>query len=136
MNNLNSVLIEGNLTKDPELSYTPNGKAVSTLRIATNRYFKQDDEYQEEASFFDVTVWAKQAEACAEYLKKGRGVRVVGRLKQDRWQDPEGNNRSKVHIVAEHVEFKPKPKESDGRDLPENGGSAEAAQVDKAEVPL
>ena len=97
MNNLNSVLIEGNLTKDPELSYTPNGKAVSTLRIATNRYFKQDDEYQEEASFFDVTVWAKQAEACAEYLKKGRGVRVVGRLKQDRWQDPEGNNRSQAN---------------------------------------
>ena len=114
MNNLNSVLIEGNLTKDPELSYTPNSRAVCKLRLATNRYYKQGDELQEEASFFDVTVWGRQGEACAEYLKKGRGVRVVGRLKEDRWEAPDGTNRSKIQIVAEHVEFKPKPKEEEG----------------------
>jgi single-strand DNA-binding protein len=58
-----------------------------------------------------VTVWNRLAEVCKEYLAKGRGVRVVGRLKQDRWEDPEGKTRSKVHIVAEHVEFKPRPAE-------------------------
>ena len=107
MNNLNSVLVEGNLTRDPELSYTTTGKAVVKLGVACNRYYKKDDEVQEETSFFDVTVWGHQAEVCEQYLSKGRGVRVVGRLKQDRWQDPEGNPRSKVQIVAEHVEFKP-----------------------------
>ena len=113
MNNLNSVLIEGNLTKDPELSYTPNEKAVCKLRLATNRYYRQGDELQEEASFFDVTVWGKQAEACSEYLKKGRGIRVVGRLKQERWEAQDGSERSRVAIIAEHVEFKPKPKTED-----------------------
>ena len=110
MNNLNSILMEGNLTRDPELSYTQKGTAVCKLGLASNRYYKQDEEYQKEVSFFEVTAWGRQAEVCGEYLKKGRGVRVVGRLKQDRWQDPEGNNRSKVTIVAEHVEFKPVPK--------------------------
>ena len=113
MNNLNSVLIEGNLTNDPELSYTSTGKPVAKLRIGSNRSYKKDDEYQQESSFFDITVWGKQAEACAEFLEKGRGVRIVGRLKEDRWQDQEGNNRSKVQIVAEHVEFMPKPNKGD-----------------------
>ena len=108
MNNLNSVLIEGNLTKDPELACTPKGTPVCRFSIATNRFYKQEEEYQKEVSYFDVTVWAKQAEICSEYLKKGRGVRVVGRLKQDRWQNQEGDNRSKVLIIAEHVEFRPK----------------------------
>jgi single-strand DNA-binding protein len=107
MNNLNSILIEGNLTKDPKLSETPKGTAVCMFSLASNRYYKQDDEPQNEVSFFDVEVWAKLATTCAEYLSKGRGVRVVGRLKQDRWNDREGNPRSRIKIVAEHVEFKP-----------------------------
>ena len=123
MNNLNSVLIEGNLTRDPELSYTGKGTAVVKLGVANNRYFKQEDELQKETSFFDVTVWGRQAEICEQYLKKGRGVRVVGRLKQDRWQDPEGNPRSKVEIVAEHVEFRPEKK---------NGNEAEGGEGDTA----
>jgi single-strand DNA-binding protein len=114
MNNLNSVLIEGNLTRDPELSYTGKGTAVARLGVANNRWFKQEDELQKETSFFDVTVWGRQAEVCEQYLKKGRGVRVVGRLRQDRWQDPEGNPRSKVEIIAEHVEFRPERKNGDG----------------------
>ena len=66
-------------------------------------------------SYFDVTTWARLAEVCGEYLKKGRGVRVVGRLKQDRWTSPEGQTRSKITIVAEHVEFKPQvKKDKDG----------------------
>ena len=108
MNNLNSILLEGNLVRDPELSYTTKGTTVCKFSIAANRYFKQDDELQQEVSYFDITTWSRLAEVCNEYLSKGRGVRVVGRLKQDRWEDAEGKTRSKVHIIAEHVEFKPK----------------------------
>jgi single-strand DNA-binding protein len=115
MNNLNSILLEGNLVADPELRYTPKGAAVCSFRVACNRFYKQDEELQKEVSYFDVTAWNRQAEVCNEYLTKGRGVRVVGRLKQDRWEDAEGKTRSKVHVVAEHVEFKPKFK-SDGHE--------------------
>jgi len=108
MNNLNSILLEGNLVADPDLRYTPKGAAVCSFCVACNRFYKQEEELQKEVSYFDVTTWNRQAEVCNEYLTKGRGVRVVGRLKQDRWEDAEGKTRSKVHIVAEHVEFKPK----------------------------
>jgi single-strand DNA-binding protein len=107
MNSLNSILIEGNLVRDPEVSYTPKGTAVCKFTIASNRFFKVEEEYQKEVSFFSITVWGKQAEVCTEYLKKGRGVRVVGRLKQDRWQGTDGKPKSKIEIVADHVEFKP-----------------------------
>ena len=125
LNNLNSVLIEGNLVRDPELKYTQKGAAVCSFALASNRYFKQDEETQKEVSYFDVTTWSRLAEVCGEYLKKGRGVRVVGRLKQDRWTNPEGQARSKVEIVAEHVEFKPQlKKDGDGKDG--EAGAAEA----------
>jgi len=113
MNNLNSVLIEGNLVRDPELSYTPKGTPVCKFSVATNRFFKQDDDYQREVSYFDITTWSRLAEVCGEYLTKGRGVRIVGRLKQDRWEDADGNTRTKVQIIAEHVEFKPQAKTVD-----------------------
>ena len=113
MNNLNSVLLEGNLTRDPELRYTAKGTAVCRLAIACNRYYKQEDQRQEEVSFFDVTTWSRLAEICAEYLVKGRGVRVVGRLKQDRWEDDGGQRRSKVQVIAEHVEFKPQRRDEE-----------------------
>ena len=107
MNSLNSILVEGNLVRDPALSKTPKGTQVCTFSLASNRFYKTDNEAQKEVSFFDVEVWAKLAETCAENLKKGRGVRVVGRLKQDRWADGEGKNHSRIKIVGEHVEFKP-----------------------------
>ena len=114
MNNLNSILVEGNLVKDPELSYTPKGTAVCKFTVACNRAFKQDDQLQKEVSFFDVSTWTRLAEVCGEYLKKGRGVRVVGRLKQDKWTDADGKPHSRIFIVAEHVEFKPQFKKQDG----------------------
>ncbi len=121
MNNLNSVLLEGNLTRDPELRYTAKGTAVCRFAIACNRSYKQDDQRQEEVSYFDVTTWSRLAEICAEYLVKGRGVRVVGRLKQDRWEDDSGNRRSRIEVIAEHVEFKPQR-----RDEAETAPEAEA----------
>ncbi len=103
--------------QDTELKYTPKGAAVCSFALASNRYFKHDEETKKEVSYFDITTWSRLAEVCGEYLKKGRGVRVVGRLKQDRWTSPEGQARSKVEIVAEHVEFKPQmKKDGDGKD--------------------
>lgn len=112
MNPMNSIIVEGNLTRNPEARMTPGGMPICMFSLAHNRYFKnsKEKEHHEEVSFFDVEVWAKQAEICEKYLEKGRGVRVVGRLKQDRWTDKEGQNRYKIKIVGEHIEFKSKPK--------------------------
>jgi single-strand DNA-binding protein len=107
VNSLNSILLEGNLVKDPESKTTSTGSQVCDFTVASDRYYKQNEELEKEVSYFDVEAWSKLALACSQNLKKGRGVRVVGRIKQDRWTDPEGKQRSKVKIVAEHVEFKP-----------------------------
>ena len=137
MNNLNSILIEGNLVRDPELSYTTKGTAVCKFSVASNRFFKQEQEMQKEVSFFDVSTWARLAEVCGEYLKKGRGVRVVGRLKQDRWTDADGKGHSRIEIVAEHVEFKPQFKKADGKDGDEKaeGGSGGEQLPDGEQAP-
>ncbi|MDR0876954.1 MAG: single-stranded DNA-binding protein [Treponema sp.] len=107
MNNLNSILIEGNLVRDPLLRSTPKGTSLCTFSLASNRFFKQDSGLEKEVGFFDVETWSKLAENCYNLGHKGRGVRVVGRLKQSRWNDSDGKTRSKVTIVAEHVEFRP-----------------------------
>jgi single-strand DNA-binding protein len=98
VNNLNSVLLEGFVVSDPELSYTEKGAAVCRFKLESHRSYKAEDEMAEEVSYFEMVAHLRLAETCAEYLKKGRGVRVVGRLKQD---------GEKVLIEAEHVEFKP-----------------------------
>jgi len=107
MNNLNSILIEGNLVRDPETRTTTKGVSVTTFVLASNRYFKQDESTEKEVSYFNVETWSKLAEACYAKGKKGRGVRVVGRLKQSRWNDTDGKQQSKISIVAEHLEFRP-----------------------------
>ena len=118
MNNLNSILIEGNLVRDPMLRSTPKGTQVCTMSLASNRFFKQESGFEKEVSFFEVETWARLAEACYNKGRKGRGVRVVGRLKQDRWTGPDGKPHSKISIIAEHVEFRPEFKK--------DGQSAEA----------
>ncbi|MDR2402946.1 MAG: single-stranded DNA-binding protein [Spirochaetaceae bacterium] len=113
MNNLNSILIEGNMVRDPLLRSTPRGTQVCTFSIASNRIYKQDSGLEREVSFFDVETWSKLAELCFATGHKGRGVRVVGRLKQDRWNGSDGKPHSRVTIVAEHVEFRPEFKKED-----------------------
>jgi single-strand DNA-binding protein len=116
MNNLNSILIEGNLVKDPLLRSTTKGTQVCSIRIASNRWYKQDNQtsgFEKETSFFDIETWGKLAEACHSKCQKGRGVRVIGRLRQNRWNDPDGKPHSKITIVAEHVEFRPIFKKED-----------------------
>jgi len=115
MNNLNSILIEGNLVKDPSIRSTNKGTQVCSMKIASNRYYKMDNNspnFEKEVSYFDVDTWAKLAEACYTKGKKGRGLRVVGRLKQSRWNDAEGKPQSRITIVAEHVEFHPESKKN------------------------
>jgi len=107
MNNLNSILAEGSMVRDPLLRSTPKGTAVCTFTIATCRFHRNGDGFEKEVSFFNVETWAKLAESCYQLGKKGKGVRVIGRLKQDRWQDKDGKSHEKIVIVAEHVEFRP-----------------------------
>jgi len=107
MNCLNSILLEGNLVKDPLEKRTPQDTIISSFTIAVNRSYKKSEDYVKEVSYFDIEVWSTLAESCLKHLCKGRGVRVVGRLKQDRWIDDDEKNRSRIKIIAEHVEFKP-----------------------------
>ena len=107
---LNSVNIMGNLTRDPELKTIPSGKAVCSLSIANNRIFSKNNEKVTEVSYFDVEVWGVVAENCAKYLKKGSGIIVEGRLKQDRWEK-DGKTQSRVRITANSVHFMPKKSE-------------------------
>ena len=108
MANLNLVVLQGHLTADPELKYSQAGGAIANFGIGLNRKWtdKKTGESQERADFFDVTVFGRSAEACAQYLKKGRAVTIQGDLKQDRWKDEKsGANRSKVVVVARNVQF-------------------------------
>ena len=107
MNNLNSILIEGNMVRDPQFKITPKGTSLCTFTLASNRYCKNDNGIEREVFFFDVETWAKLAETCNEIGKKGRGIRVVGWLKQERWQGTDGKPREHISITAEHVEFRP-----------------------------
>jgi len=110
MNDLNSVLIEGNLTKNA-VKTKVNETTLVSFTVGSNRYFKRnesDPEYQKEVSFFDVEVWGKLADSVVDKLNKGIGVRAVGRMKQDRWVDGAGQKRNRVKIIAEAVEFKSK----------------------------
>ncbi len=137
MNALNSILVEGNLVKDPNTKTLPSGSQVCAFTLATNRYYKSGEQgMEEEVSYFDVEAWSRLASTCSQYLKKGRGVRVVGRLKQDRWTDQEGKQKAKVKIVAEHVEFSPRKHETQAveaagqeavEEVEEEGAAAEAA---------
>jgi single-strand DNA-binding protein len=110
MNNLNSILIEGCLVRDPIFRMTAKGIALCTFSIATNRFYRQEGNMEKETSYFDVESWTTLAEKCKTCGRKGRGVRVVGRLRQNRWTDTEGKTKSRVWIVAEHIEFRPESK--------------------------
>ncbi len=127
LNNLNSIIVEGNLVRDPILKTTPNGHQVCSFSVASNRFYRQNEETEKEVSFFDVETWSRLAQTCAETLKKGRGVRVVGRLKQDRWEDASGKTQAKIKIVAEHVEFKPVFKQDPAASDPLETESKESA---------
>lgn len=114
MNAMNQIIIEGNVVRDSVVKETAKGTKVATMPIASNRVYKDTNgDFQQEVSFFDVETWGNNfCERVAKNAVKGRGVRVVGRLKQNRWKDGSGKSFSKVYIIADHIDFKPAPKES------------------------
>lgn len=107
MATINSVVVVGNLTRDPELRHTQSGMAVASLRIAVNTRRKDPatGQWGEKPNYFDVTVWGQQAESCAQYLAKGRQVGVQGRLEWREWDAQDGTKRQAVEIVADSVQF-------------------------------
>ena len=125
MVSFNKVFLVGNLTRDPELRYTPQGTAVTTLRIAVNRTFKdRSGQAQKDTCFVNIVVWAQMAEVCNQYLQKGRQVFVEGRLQSRSWQNSEGKNRSVLEVVATRVQF-----------MPQSGARQETQEVDLGEEP-
>lgn len=110
MANLNRVFLIGNLTRDPELRYTPSGTAVTNLRMAVNRRYKsQAGEIKEETAFITVVAWGKQAETCSQFLSKGRPIFVEGRLQTRSWETQDGQKRNVLEVQASRIQFLGKP---------------------------
>ena len=107
MANVNKVILIGNVTRDPEVKFTPKGSAVTDIGLAVNRSFTLDNgEKREEVTFIDVTFWGRQAETLGEYIKKGRSLYIEGRLQLDTWDDKQsGQKRSKLRVVGENFQF-------------------------------
>ncbi len=126
MPNLNRVMLMGNLTRDPELRYTPSNTPVVQVGLAINRRWRnqQTNEWQEETTFVDCEAWGKQAETINQYLRKGRPVYIEGRLKLDQWQDKEGHNRSKIKVVIDSFQFIDSQRSAGGSGGGQGGGDA------------
>ncbi len=106
MNGVNRVFVGGNLTRDPELRYTPQGSAVVNFSIAMNRiYTTQAGERKEEVEFMRIVVWGKRAEVCSKYLSKGRSVLVEGRLATRSWEGQDGAKKTVTEVIAQQVHF-------------------------------
>jgi len=130
--NVNRVIIAGRLTRDPETRFTPAGVAVTGFSIAVNRRYKSNNEFKEEVSFFDISVFGKQGENCAEYLSKGRTVLVEGRLRQRTW-DSDGVKKSRVEIVADSVQFLGSPR---GAAAEGSSGAEPAPEAPDDDIPF
>jgi len=124
MASFNKVILLGNVTRDPEIRYTPKGTAVTELGMAVNRVYSTDSgEKREEVLFVDVTLWGRTAEIAGEYLKKGRPVLIEGRLQLDTWDDKQsGQKRSKLKVVADGLQL------IGGRPPGASGGPAESSE--------
>ncbi len=132
MANFNRVILMGNLTRDPEVRFTPQGTPVSTFGLAVNRRYRQGDEQREDTCFVDIVAFGRQAELVGEYLSKGRGALVEGRLQYRSWEGEDGVKRSKHEVVAQSVTFLPSSgggrKQQEG--TPEFGGEPPAPADD------
>lgn len=137
MANFNKVILIGNLTKDPELRYTPQGTAVVNLRLAVNTRFRdKNQELKEEACFVTVVVWNKQAETSNQYLHKGSPVMIEGRLQSRSWEDNSGQKRSVLEVRADRVQFLGKAPAKESSELPEgqlSEPSTEATWLEESE---
>ena len=125
----NKVILIGNLTKDPEIRYTPSGTPVSSFRLAVNHRYRQGEEMKEDVCFIDVVVFGKQAENVGQYLNKGSSVIVDGRLQERRWETGDGQKRAKHEVVAQMVRFF--PKRSDAGASSGRSGSSQEGGMDE-----
>lgn len=129
MLNINKVFLLGNLTRDPELRYTPSGTAIVSFGLATNRKFKsQEGERKVETCFVDVSMFGRRAEVVSEYFSKGSPIYIEGRLKFDQWDGQDGQKRSKLAVIAENFEFAGGA-QKDGANTAVDGGVVPAAGV-------
>ncbi len=131
----NRVILAGNLVRDPEIRYLPSGLSVTSFGIAVNSRYKQNNELKEDVSFFDIVVFGKLGENCAEYLSKGRPVLVEGRLRQRRWE-AEGAKRSKIEVVADGVQFLGGPKGSSAAEGGSGGAAPQGAESPDEDIPF
>ncbi|NOS70878.1 MAG: single-stranded DNA-binding protein [Verrucomicrobia bacterium] len=139
MASFNKVIIAGNLTRDPELRYTPKGMAVARFTLAVSRSWTgEDGQKKEEVSFVDIDAWGRQGEVIAQYMKKGRPFLVEGRLKQDTWEDKNTKQKqSKLKVVLESFSFiDSKPGDSAGGGAPAPSRPAPATSSAPAAEPL
>ncbi len=118
MASFNKVILLGNLTRDPELRYTPTGTPVATFGMAMNRRSGQGDERKEEVCFVDIVVFGREAETASEYLIKGRQALIEGRLQWRSWEGQDGQKRSKHEVVAERIQFMPREGREEGMERP------------------
>src|SRR5581483_2923435 len=133
MPSFNKVILLGNLTRDPELRYTPQGAAVCEFAIALNYVYtnKQTGQKVEEVSYIDLVAWGKTGETIAEYMKKGRQIMIEGRLKQDRWEAQDGKKMSKVRVTVESFQFVgSRPGGEGGGPAPKGGAPSGGAPED------
>ena len=130
MASFNKVILLGNLTRDPEVRYTPKGSAVCDLGLAVNRQYTLDSgEKREEVTYVDVVLWARLAEIAGEYLKKGRPVFIEGRLQLDTWDDKQsGQKRSKLRVIGETMQLL-------GSRPPGTGAASESGEQDRKSPP-
>ena len=154
MASFNKVILLGNLTRDPEVRYTPKGSAVCDLGVAVNRVYTTDTgEKREEVTYVDVVLWSRLAEIAGEYLKKGRPIFIEGRLQLDTWDDKQsGQKRSKLRVIGETMQLlgsrpgggtapaeagdeDPQPR-SGGKQIPPPAKSAAPAEPDDDEIPF
>jgi single-strand DNA-binding protein len=129
--NLNTVLLAGHLTRDPQLRSLPNDRTVVSFSLAINRRYKgADGEMKEESTFVDCEAWGRTAELVGQYLAKGSACYLEGRLKLDSWEDKEGGKRSRLKVVADNVQFlgKPKAKSGDAEAADTGAGQAKSAR--------
>jgi single-strand DNA-binding protein len=148
MASFNKVILMGNLTRDPEVRYTPKGSAVTDIGMAVNRvYSTEGGEKREEVTFVDVTLWGRTAEIAGEYLKKGRPVLIEGRLQLDSWDDKQsGQKRSKLKVIGETMQLlgsKPSAGAESGDEAPRSSGRttpppprSSSAEPDDDEIPF
>ena len=113
MSDTNSLILMGNLTRDPEVRHTPSGVAVTNFGLASNRKYKQGDDLKEDVCFVDVTVFGSTAKAVGDHLTKGRKVLVEGRLRFHSWEAEDGQKRSKLDVIANRVNFLPRAGKND-----------------------